>query len=267
MNIHTLLSPGLLSQMLLVLFAASSLSGGALGQAVTLPATSDSACFERWSHFKDYGVPGTVSDPLNQAAIADGTCRLLGPDNLKLDGSAMWNEPARVKGVLMALKDAPATDRPSYFVRSTRERLLIPCSTPHPTVENNFSVKSVAASLQNWYHALCAPQDEPSWKDAFDPAEQPQQMAITSGLVCIVACDTKVDADTMASVLQDPQKVRDNICKALPYTRSNKTTAWNHADFTKATSSAELSRLAAPLRQTACTCAASGALGHGELLL
>jgi len=250
-NVHTLLS-----QMLLVLVAASSL--GALGQAYTSPATSDSACFERWSHFKDYGIPGTVSDPLNQAAIADGTCRLLGPDNLKLDGSAMWNEPARVKGVLAALGNAPKTDRPSYFVRATRESLAIPCSTPHPNVENNFDVKSVAASLQNWYHALCAPEDDPSWEDAFDPAEQPQQMAITSGLVCIVACDTKVDADTMASFLQDPQKVRDIICKTLP---------WGKFDFGKATSSAELSRLAAPLRQTPCNCAASGAPGHGELLL
>jgi len=75
----------------------------------------DSARFERWSHFKDYGLPGTVGDSFNQVAIADGSCRLLEPPIL-LDGYAFWNEPQRVKSVLNALNATPTTGKPSYFV-------------------------------------------------------------------------------------------------------------------------------------------------------
>ena len=153
--------------------------------AVTVPAGelafTDSARFERWSHFKDVGIPGTLTDPLNQAAIADGSCRLLAPD-LWLDGYALWREPARVAAVLAALDSAPSTDRPSYFVHTARELLLLPCSTPKPAQAANFTTVSLAAALQSWYHALCAPELDPSWSGTFDPADQPQQMAITSGL-------------------------------------------------------------------------------------
>eukprot|EP00729_Bicosta_minor_P013895 gene13895-25790_t len=47
---------------------------------------------------------------------------------------------------------------------------------------STFAVAARAAALDNWYRALCA--------SAYDPAYMPAQVAITTGLACIVACDT-----------------------------------------------------------------------------
>jgi len=213
---------------------------------------SDSACFERWGHFKTYGVPGTIHDPLNRAAIADGTCRLLGDVGPKLDGFALWREPDRVAAVISALAAAPATDRPSYFVRSTREALILPCSRPARNFPANFTLAARASALQNWYHALCAPENDPSWNGVYDPAEEPQQMALTAGFACVVACDgngRNLSAGAMANLSKNvaaARSSRDAFCKVLP---------WGHAgDFSKATSDAELARMAEPLLATPCNC-------------
>lgn len=225
--------------MLSLAIPVTAYSAGLSDTAVDL--FSDSARFERWSHFKDYGIPGTVDDVFNQAAIADGSCRLVEPA-IELDGSALFHEPTRVKAVLAALKAAPATDRPSYFVRATKEALRIPCSTPAPSVTPKVAVSAIAAGMQNWYHALCAPETDPSWKGTFDPAEQPQQMALTSGFLCISACDaTKrvISAKAMASLSADPSLARDQVCQALPW--------GSGVDFSKLTTTSDLAKLAAPL--------------------
>ena len=215
------------------------------------PYFLDSARFERWSHFKDYGIPGTTSDPLNQAAIADGSCRMLEPP-VALDGYAFWRSPTRVAKVLSALAAAPPTDKPSYFVRSTTERLLIPCSSPASLVPSNFTVAATAASMQNWYHAVCAPETDPSWKGAFDPAEEPQQMALTTGFLCIAACDAAgrdLPASAMTALSKGPAASRDAVCKAFPWGKGT--------DFTKATSTAQLAKMATPLFSDVCACSLS----------
>ena len=213
----------------------------------TAASFSDSGRFERWSHFKDYGVPGTLRDPLNRAAIADGSCRLLTPP-VELDGFALWWEPARVGNVIAALAAAPATDRPSYFERAANEALLIPCSTPARSVPANFTVAGRAAGIQNWFHALCAPESDPSWKGEYDPAEQPQQMALTAGFACIVACEANhrdLSAASMAALASDPQAARRAVCAALP---------WGDIDFNKATTEGQLAQMSASLTDSPCAC-------------
>jgi ankyrin repeat protein len=215
------------------------------------PYFLDSARFERWEHFKDYGLPGTKHDPLNQAAIADGSCRLVDPP-VALDGFAFWRSPKRVKKVLAALADAPPTDKPSYFVRATSELLLIPCSTPAPVLpSSNFTVAATAASMENWYHALCCPDADPSWHDVFDPAEEPQQMALTTGFLCIAACDAagrELPASSMSPLSKAPAAARDAVCKLLPW--------GSGIDFGHATSKAALAKLAAPVLVKPCDCPA-----------
>lgn len=227
------------------------LVGLALAEPSGSPALSDAARFERWSHFKDHGLPATADDPLNQAAIADGACRLLG-DEVSLDGYDLWRARGRVQGVIAALGAAPPTAKPSFFVASTAERLLIPCSTPAPMAPQNFSLAHRGAALQNWYHALCAPSTDPGWRGQFDPAAQPQQMAVTAGLACIAACDANrrhLPARAMAALFEGergPSGARDAVCRALPWSGGT--------DFRKAASEPLLAEMAAPLLGKPCGC-------------
>mmetsp|Transcript_19283 Transcript_19283/g.56575 ORF Transcript_19283/g.56575 Transcript_19283/m.56575 type:complete len:239 (-) Transcript_19283:17-733(-) len=220
-------------------------------QATCPGCFSKSAQFERWSHFKDYGLPGVKHDPLNQAAIADGSCRLVEPP-LELDGDSFWTQRARVSAVLAALAEAPPTDKPSHFVRATNALLRRPCSTPTPALPANFTLGERKAALQNWYHALCAPEADSSWAGQYDPAEQPQQAALTAGFACIVACGAsggKLGGKAISSLSTGAQAARKALCAALP---------WGTVDFSTAATEAELGRMASPVLSKPCGCALTG---------
>ena len=73
---------------------------------------TESAIFERISHFTDHGVPGTLKDPFNRAAIADGSCRAVG---MMTSRDTYFGSLARVDKVITAMQGLPGTDRPSYF--------------------------------------------------------------------------------------------------------------------------------------------------------
>ena len=73
---------------------------------------TDPEIFERLQHFKDNGVPGTVNDIVNQAMIADGTCRLF----IEQDGFVFWHNRDAVIKVINAIKNLPATSHPSNLV-------------------------------------------------------------------------------------------------------------------------------------------------------
>ena len=124
--------------------------------ALATSSFTESDRFERWSHFRNVGLPATVNDTLNQAAIADGACRLL-PD-ASYSGYTYWHYPQRVRRVLDALGRAPSTLQPSAFTLSAGAGLAKACE---PAVEdepaNVSTVPARAAAMENWLKALCAP--------------------------------------------------------------------------------------------------------------
>lgn len=222
----------------------------------TVPAFSDSAAFERLSHFKDYGVPAVMGkDPVNSAAIADGSCRVACPA-CKFEGMFFWHYPDRVERVLKALASAAKTDQPSHFTLTVKKTLSESACRDAgdkmaPPAYNN---TIVAKSVQNWYHALCAPAEDPSWNGKFDPAYQPQQMALTVGFMCIAACNSANQLDKLSATgiagfsatADAAQSARDAVCKAFPWGQGT--------DFSKATDAQNLARMSAPLFAKPCAC-------------
>jgi hypothetical protein len=218
------------------------------GAAVAQEPFTESAKFERWSHFKDYGVPAVMGkDALNSAAIADGSCRFVGD----FDGYSFWRYPERVQRVLQALADAPQTSNPSNFTLSVEDALRDACSDKgeKPT-QTGYELKSMAGSMQNWYRALAAPPADPSWQGQFDPAYQPQQVALTTGFVCIAACDLnngELDASAMHSLAQEFPELRKVVKTVFPWIVGN-------SRFSGANSFNDLATELTPLLQKPCGC-------------
>ena len=113
------------------------------------------AVFERLQHFKDCGVPGTVDDVFNQAAIAEGSCRAVGYAGC---GCSFLKHPDRVTTVIEAIKALPSSDGPSHMVLTAQDGdLLNACnseSSEHKTLED-YDVSVVSGSIHNWWRALC----------------------------------------------------------------------------------------------------------------
>jgi len=146
---------------------------------------SDAAIFERISHFKDVGVPNTLKDPFNRAAIADGACRSVAATAADVDGYYYWHYPERVDAVITALAALPSTTGPSNMTRHAKaptfsnDACLFPSSKETNSSVHDFKV--VKDTMQNWFRALC--------KEGFeDPAYMPQQMALTVGFMCSITC-------------------------------------------------------------------------------
>ena len=85
-----------------------------LGCVAFNPVFTDSAIFERLSHFKDVGLPATLNDPVSRAMIADGSCRSVGVSDLA--PFLMWSSLHSVETVLDTLSNLPDTSEPSHFV-------------------------------------------------------------------------------------------------------------------------------------------------------
>jgi len=224
------------------------------GSALASEPFSESAKFERWSHFKDYGVPAVMGkDALNSAAIADGSCRMTGQE---FDGFYFWHYPGRVERVLQALKDAPPTSNPSLFVLSADKALRDACSDKQDKAsQTRYELDSLAGSVQNWYHALTAPASDATWKGQFDPAYQPQQVALTAGLFCIAACDLnkgELSSSSMRAVAASYAELPRRFNAILPWTSGS-------SIFSGAKSADDLAKSTQPLLMT-CGCKESQGL-------
>merc|ERR1719481_1041331 len=221
-----------------------------------------SAIFERLAHFKNDGVVNHLNT-VDLAMIADGSCRMANPS---IDGFALWHNKEATDSVINVLREVlPETSKPSYFVLSALEVLAEVC--PVEEAENNLDLQEdftcrgggyeaevMAGAMHNWQRALCAPEDESEWGGEYDPAYQPQQVALTSGFMCIIACDcngASIAPDTFwnfAESTEAAETINDLICG---------TTAWGDVDFADAAADVDLlARMSAPL-MFICGCASS----------
>lgn len=205
--------------------SAPLLGGGeAYAAAGDAPVFVDSAIFERLEHFKDFGLPATLQDPIARAAIADGTCRSVvarGSGPFPLDGYDFWHHnPERVNAVLKALSELPPTSSPSKFVRAAKKQIPNACFFGLRTETSKLELYQPAAlakTVSQWHKVLCSPLYD-------DPAEEPQQQALTVGFICMVVCDTakmKLSANAIGAFSANvaaAQAAAKNMCAAMPWT-------------------------------------------------
>ena len=207
--------------------------------------------------------------------IADGSCRMV---RSQLDGFALWQDPDTTAQVIEALKDVlPPTGKPSHFVLSAHEVLedICPMEAAVNTNEEyscrggGHDLEVMAGAMHNWHRAVCARETDPEWEVSlrmlsiylsstlllqgeFDPAYQPQQVALTAGFMCIIACDCNeamLPGSSLAYFAETPETanvLHDLVCSSIP---------WGSIDFADGSSDVEvLAELSAPLLEV-CGCA------------
>jgi len=216
---------------------------------------TDPEIFERLQHFKDNGVPGTVNDIVNQAMIADGTCRLF----IEQDGFVFWHNRDAVTKVINAIKNLPATSHPSNLVLTAHEVLPKICTEAllmktkndaYSCTKGPYDLMVMAQSMNNWQKAICAGKDDSAWNNLFDPAYQPQQLSLTSGFMCILACDCNLKENlplsTFQTIANDPEGAKSKVCTSTPWRETNFTTAGNNMQM--------FAKLSMPLIGSLCKC-------------
>merc|ERR1711871_112920 len=177
---------------------------------------------------------------------------------IEQDGYVFWHDREAVLSVVKAITDLPSSTHPSNLVLSAHKVLPGVCNR---TLQQNrtsdyncrsglYDVNAMSTSMNNWQRALCAPETDPAWNNLFDPAYQPQQMALTSGFMCILACDCNGLADlkrsTFEAIAQDRTNAKDIVCKTTP---------WREVNFTKGGSHVEdFAKLSYPLVKALCMC-------------
>merc|ERR1711892_666599 len=149
----------------------------------------------------------------------------------------------------------------SHFVLSAHEVLedICPMEAAVNTNEEytcrggGHDLEVMAGAMHNWHRAVCARETDPEWEGEFDPAYQPQQVALTAGFMCIIACDCNeamLPGTSLAYFAETPETanvLHDLVCSSIP---------WGSIEFADGSSDVEvLADLSAPLMEV-CGCAA-----------
>jgi len=218
---------------------------------------TESAIFERLSHFKDAGLVNHLNT-VDEAMIADGIYRMFhGGKEGVADGYALWKNRQATEMVNEATKNLPPTEGPSHFVLTAHEELpkVFPSTTStkddgYSCWGGSHSIDDMSNAMYNWHRALCAQKGDPAWNGVYDPAYMPQQMALTTGFMCIVACDCngrdELFLEDFSTDADFAELARDTLCESIP---------WGEVDFHSVGSNHyTLADLSAPLTDLPCNC-------------
>jgi len=217
---------------------------------------TESAIFERLSHFKDAGLVNHLNT-VDEAMIADGIYRMFHGPSEESDGYALWKNRLATEMVNNATKNLPPTEGPSHFVLTAHEELPKFFPSMKATNDDGYScrggshsIDDMSNAMYNWHRALCAQKGDPAWKGVYDPAYMPQQMALTTGFMCIVACDCnekpELYLDFLSSSVENAHLVRDMLCEYI---------RWGEVDFSQVNSDVDvLASLSSPLADEVCAC-------------
>ena len=113
---------------------------------------TESARFERLSHFKDAGLVNHLNT-VDEAMIADGSCRLFTEEQ---DGYALWYDRSATERVNNATKHLPVTEKPSHFVLMAEEILpkVCPTSKPIKQANNEYSCQGEGHNIDEISNAM-----------------------------------------------------------------------------------------------------------------
>merc|ERR1712241_937483 len=217
---------------------------------------TESAIFERLSHFKDAGLVNHLNT-VDEAMIANGIYRMFHRGEVgSADGYALWKNRLATEMVNNATKDLPPTEGPSHFVLTAHEELpkYFPSSPPeddgYSCWGGSHNIDDIINAMYNWHRALCAQKEDAAWNGVYDPAYMPQQMALTTGFMCIVACDCNqrptLSLEDFSTDADFAELARDTLCESIP---------WGEVDFHSVGSNTDaLAALSAPLTDLPCNC-------------
>jgi hypothetical protein len=172
----------------------------------------------------------------------------------QLDGFYFYRSFEKSQVVLDTLMSLPSSLQPSRLTLTAAGALLGPCSPGSVGEKVSYNSSDIAGALQNWYHALCAPADDPSWEaSGYDPAYQGQQMALTLGLMCINSCDINnrqlpgTSMVALGSSHTAASSARDDVCEKYQWESGN-------TYFSGLSSIADLALATEPLLGVPCSC-------------